>query len=325
MGYMTGLPRLPVHFSEMAFAPGAIADHLTSCAGMLPDPCANQSTVWDWLALGATATYGTVSEPCAFEAKFPDPRIYFWYSRGFTAGEVLAMSVRNPYQGIWVGDPLAAPFAAPPSVRILSPEPHLEQDGTIVLRIAVAAHEHGAPPVYLDLYVDGRHYTPVTRPLPPTGNDLVVQIGTNVFSYTVAPGEELAAAAAGLAWAINHDGRGRFTAAAHSDRVDIAVRNPLDEHDAPLAISAHAEKGFAKSLNIGVSAAAKQLEPAEDGIGRAGLTLHLGSSRSYEFDYPVDVTGFEPGEHTFSFVVRDGTAMQCQSQTNWSFQIPSRP
>ena len=111
------------------FAPGAIGDHLTSCAGQIPDPCLGQSSVWDWMRLGATASYGTVSEPCSFEVKFPDPMVAFWYARGFSAGEALAMSVRNPYQGIWVGDPLAAPFAAPPAVRIDSPARNAELDG----------------------------------------------------------------------------------------------------------------------------------------------------------------------------------------------------
>ncbi len=35
------------------------------------------------------------------------------------------------------------------------------------LQMSVAAHERGAPPVFLDLYIDGRHHAPVARPFAP--------------------------------------------------------------------------------------------------------------------------------------------------------------
>ncbi len=320
MGYMMGQAYLGTNLATLRLAPGALADHMTSCAGMLPDPCANQSTVWDWMQRGAVASYGTVSEPCAFEQKFPDPRSYFWYWRGFTAGEAMAMAVRNPYQGIWTGDPLAAPFAKPPAVAIESPAPGSTFTADTLLHIAVAAHEQGAPPVFIDLYVDGIHYAPIARPLAPTGNELLLEVGPDVFTYTLAPKENLIEAAAGLAWAVNADGHGRVTATAHADRVEITVKKPMDENGEPLTVSAAADRGFAKALNIGIQAGTPQLV-VEDGIGRAGLTVHLGGSRSYSFDYPVDLTGLDKGDHILSVVVRDGTAMQCQSRADLSFRI----
>ncbi len=323
LGYLTGRPTLPDTLASATFAPGAIAEHLTSCAGMVPDPCLNQSTVWDWMRLGATASYGTVTEPCAFKEKFPDPMVFFWYSRGFTAGEALAMSVRNPYQGLWVGDPLAAPFAAPPSVQIKSPARNAELDGEITLQIAVAAHERGAPPVFLDLYLDGRHHAPVTRPFAPVGNELVAQIGTNRFAYAIAPAEDLSAAAAGLAWAVNSKGAGQITANSKSDRVEISVRQPLGEDGQPLPFSVGSEQGFAQALYIGAAAGTDRLV-VEDGVGRAAAALHLGTARAFEVDYPLDLSALEPGPHVLTIVVRDGTAMQCQSQTDLPFRIPER-
>ena len=323
LGYLTGAPSLPANLAEATFAPGAIADHLTSCAGMLPDPCFNQSSVWDWMRLGAIASYGTVTEPCAFPEKFPDPMIYFWYVRGFTAGEALAMSVRNPYQGIWVGDPLAAPFSAPPSVAFLSPAPNAEVDGEVPLQISAAAHERGAPPVFLDLYIDGRHHAPVARPFAPVGNDLVAQIGSQRFAYTVAPGEDLFAAVAGLAWAINAKGGGQITATAKSDRIEITARSPLGEDGEPLPVSVTTEQGFAPALYIGGSAGTDRLRVA-DGTGRAAAAFHFGTTRAYEIEYPLDVSVLEPGPHTLTLVVRDGTAMHCQSQTDLPIRIPSR-
>jgi len=325
LGYLTGRPSLPTNLVQAAFAPGAIGDHLTSCAGMIPDPCFNQSSVWEWMKLGATASYGTVSEPCAFNVKFPDPMLFFWVARGFSLGEALAMSVRNPYQGLWVGDPLAAPFAAPPSVEIKSPARNAKVSGEITLQIAVNTHPKGMPPVFLDLYIDGRHSAPIVRPFAPVGNDLFAQIGPHRVVYTVAPGENLAAATAGLAWAINSKGRGDFTASARSDRLEISVPSPLDDDKKPLSFSVGSEKGFAKALYIGAKAGTDALRIGEDGIGRAAATLHLGDARSYEIPYPVNLSSLEPGYHTLTVVVRDGTAMQCQSQVELPLLIPDAP
>jgi len=323
LGYLTGRPRLPTNLVQATFAPGAIGDHLTSCAGMIPDPCLGQSTVWEWMKLGATASYGTVSEPCAFNVKFPDPMLFFWVARGFSLGEALAMSVRNPYQGLWVGDPLAAPFAAPPSVTIKSPARNTELSGEITLQIAVKAHDKGAPPVFLDLYVDGKHKAPITRPFAPVGNNLFAQVGEQRFTYTVAPGEDLFEATAGLVWAINSKGRGTLTASARADRLELSVQSPLDKDGKPLSFSIGSDKGFAKALYIGGKAGTDTLQIGEDGIGRAGATLYLGDARSYEIPYPVNLSAFEPGYHTLTVVVRDGTAMQCQSQTELPLQIPA--
>jgi len=324
LGYLTGCPIIPENLARAVFAPGAIADHLTSCAGMVPDPCFNQSTVWDWLRLGATASYGTVAEPCAYEVKFPRSDDRVWYARGFTAGEALAMSVRNPYQGIWVGDPLAAPFAAPPAVQINAPAFNAEIDGEVTLQIGLAAHERGAPPVFLDLYLDGRHRDPVVRPFAPAGNELVAQIGTNRFVYTIAPGENSFAAAAGLAWAINSKGGGQISAAAKSDRLVVSARSPLDADGQPLSFSVFAEQGSANGLYVGAKAGTDRLVVA-DGVGRAAASIHLGAVRSYEIEYPLDLSGLASGPHVLTLVARDGTAMQCQSQADLPFRIPPRP
>ena len=67
--------------------PGALADHLTSFGGRLADP-RQQSTVLDWLAAGATASHGTVSEPCNHLQKFPHSQVLLLhYLQGATALE----------------------------------------------------------------------------------------------------------------------------------------------------------------------------------------------------------------------------------------------
>jgi hypothetical protein len=244
--------------------------------------------------------------------------IAFWYWRGFTAGEALAMSVKNPYHGLFAGDPLAAPFARPPAVQVLAPEPGYATDGPVRLALSMKAHpDRGAPPIYLDLYIDGKFVRPVVRPLAPTGNDLVVQVGGETFSYTVAPGEDLQRAAAGLAWAVNSRGAGRIKARSVSDRVELTVAAPLDPAtNTPLPVTATAERGFAKDLYIGLRAGAPALVVDETtGEGHACIFVHLGSAENYAFEYPLDISALPPGPHTIGLVVRDGTAVQAQSQT----------
>ena len=90
---------------------GALADHLTSIGGVL-DGRHDQSTALEWIASGATASYGTVSEPCNHRQKFPHPQLLLLhYLRGSTAIEAYWKSVAWPQQGLFIGEPLAAPFA----------------------------------------------------------------------------------------------------------------------------------------------------------------------------------------------------------------------
>lgn len=91
------------------YVPGALADHLTSNGGDLFGT--EQMSALRWLEAGVTASYGTVTEPCAYADKFPATSVLVKnYFRGNTALEAYTKSVRQPSQGIFVGDPLARPF-----------------------------------------------------------------------------------------------------------------------------------------------------------------------------------------------------------------------
>lgn len=91
------------------YVPGALADHLTSNGGNLFGT--EQMSALRWLEAGVTASYGTVTEPCAYADKFPAASVLVKsYFRGNTALEAYTKSVRQPSQGIFVGDPLARPF-----------------------------------------------------------------------------------------------------------------------------------------------------------------------------------------------------------------------
>ncbi len=107
--YFTGLARVPA-LETLAFLPGALADHLTSFGGQLTD--SSQMSSLRWLEAGATASYGTVVEPCNHPQKFPLPvAAMFYYATGATAIEAYWKSVAWPGEGVFIGEPLARPFA----------------------------------------------------------------------------------------------------------------------------------------------------------------------------------------------------------------------
>ncbi len=107
--YQTGIPRVD-HPERIQWLPGALADHLTSHGGNLL-ATEGQMSALEWLESGATASYGTVSEPCNHLQKFPHPQVLLLhYLQGATAIEAYWRSLAWPGQGVLVGEPLAAPF-----------------------------------------------------------------------------------------------------------------------------------------------------------------------------------------------------------------------
>lgn len=106
--YFTGLVKVD-GLDTLRFQPGAVADHLTSSGGRLTD--SKQMSALRWLEAGATGSYGTVVEPCAWPSKFPNPGILMQhYVQGETLIEAYWKSVQMPGEGIFIGEPLAAPF-----------------------------------------------------------------------------------------------------------------------------------------------------------------------------------------------------------------------
>ena len=108
MIYETGLSSVP-DLDTLGFLPGALADHLTSNGGDLLG--SQQMSSLRWLEAGATASYGTVSEPCNYWQKFPNPMVLLrHYLAGDTAIEAYWKSLAWPMQGVVIGEPLAAPY-----------------------------------------------------------------------------------------------------------------------------------------------------------------------------------------------------------------------
>ena len=123
--YFTGLAKVG-QLARNRFLPGAAADHLTSFAGLLPG-ANDQMPATDWLAADATASYGTVEEPCNYAEKFsPASVLIEHYLRGATLIEAYWKSVAWPGQSLFVGEPLARPWSQSPSAVI--------KGGELVLR-----------------------------------------------------------------------------------------------------------------------------------------------------------------------------------------------
>ncbi len=95
---------------SVRLVPGALADHSTSQGGELL--VSGQMSSLRWLAAGATASDGTVGVPCKHWQKFPNPGVLLRrYRSGASAIDACWNSVAWPAQGVFIGEPLAAPFA----------------------------------------------------------------------------------------------------------------------------------------------------------------------------------------------------------------------
>jgi len=116
--YFTGLAGVPPALASNSFRAGAIADSLTSFGGYLPGGN-GQMPITSWLDAGATASYGTVEEPCNWTEKFSRASVLIdQYYRGATLIEAYWKSVQWPGQGLFVGEPLAQPFRDSPGFSV---------------------------------------------------------------------------------------------------------------------------------------------------------------------------------------------------------------
>ena len=117
--YFTGLTTVP-NIATNTYRPGAVADHLTSFGGFLPSGN-GQMPITQWLDAGATASYGTVEEPCNYNAKFSQASVLIdQYYRGATVLEAYWKSVQWPGQGLFIGEPLARPYANTPTLAVVN-------------------------------------------------------------------------------------------------------------------------------------------------------------------------------------------------------------
>lgn len=199
-GLLTGLANFALPTN--AFAPGGLGDSLTSFGGEIFES-SGQTSLLAFLEAGTAGSYGTVVEPCNYTEKFPDPMDYFYQTRGFSVAEAYYQSIRNPFQGLLVGEPLAAPFARPGSADWSSLTNGAVLKGQIALSLAFTAAPTNRPLAQADLFVDGVFFQTMTNLPPAAGNELSVVLNGFTITYTVPTNATLAAVAAGLAAALN--------------------------------------------------------------------------------------------------------------------------
>ena len=137
-----------------------------------------------FLNAGASGSYGTVIEPCAYPQKFPLPQDYFYQARGFSLAECYYMSLANPYQGLIVGEPLAAPFARPPVGAWINLPANSVLSGITNLTLQCTASTSNRPIQQVDLFLDGTWLQTLTNIPPAAGNQLYVTINGYPTNYT---------------------------------------------------------------------------------------------------------------------------------------------
>ena len=101
------------------FAPGSVADSYVSTSGRTFSPTSGgQSLVADLIAQGASGVCGYVSEPYVAYTTYPDI-LFDRYTKGFNLAESFyAACPMLFWKSVVIGDPILAPYATPPQVKI---------------------------------------------------------------------------------------------------------------------------------------------------------------------------------------------------------------
>ncbi len=279
------------------FVPGALADNLTSFGGQILQDNGAQLNLLALLAAGASGSYGTVVEPCAYLEKFPSPQVYFYQARGFALAECYYQSLTNPYQGLLVGEPLAAPFArrgqgawSTASGAILH--------GTTNLTVSFSAADARQPLQQVDLFIDGRWARTLTNIPPAPGNVLQATVNGRTITYTVPPNATIQSVAEGWAAAFFPlRNQTKVVAEAHGDRIELQYTDFSTA--GPLPLTVQSLVGSAPTLTTRARAAQPAfLESAAAGIRAftvtgtpgAGSVLGLTVSRTNSTQVTIGVT-----------------------------------
>jgi uncharacterized protein (TIGR03790 family) len=265
-GYQTGLWQFSILTN--VFVAGAMADSLTSYAGLIFQPN-DQTTLLVFLNAGASGSYGTVTEPCAYLEKFPSPQVYFYQARGFSLAECYYQSVVNPYQGLMVAEPLAAPFARPPAGAWTNWPANRVLSGVTNLAFRCAAGAPDRPVQQVDLFVDGLWLRTLTNIPPAAGNQLYVTVNGYTTHYTVPTNATIKSVAAGLANVLNQPAyalQSKAQAIVYGDRIclqftdtntagaqiPVSVSNALGSASAQTAFVAAAMTNFLDTVAYGL-------------------------------------------------------------------------
>src|SRR5262245_31639701 len=188
LGYQNGHYQFTI--SPNTFVPGAMADSLTSKGGIIFG-FNDHTTLLAFINAGASGSYGTVFEPCAYLEKFPSPQNYFYQARGFSLAECYYQSLANPYQGILVGEPLAAPFAKAPNAAWNNLPFNARLTGMTNLSLQIAGSDLQHPVQQVDLFLDGTFLQTVTNIAPTPNNIVYITVNGFPTNYTIPAGASI--------------------------------------------------------------------------------------------------------------------------------------
>ena len=214
----------PYVIGNSTFVPGGLADILTSWSGTLFE-FSGQINLLMLLGYGVTGCYGTVIEPCDYLPKFPSPQNYFYQARGFSMAECYYQSVTNPYQGLLVGEPLAAPFALAPGwglgrpARQRPPERHRP-----ISRSRSMRRMRFTRCSKWTCSWTARSLQTLTNIPPQNNNVLYVTLNGYPTNYTVPAGATILSVAANLTLRLNQAAYSNATkvqAVAYGDRIEL--------------------------------------------------------------------------------------------------------
>ena len=244
-GLLTGLAGFSLETN--AFVPGALGDSLTSFGGYILES-SGQTPSLAFLEAGASGSYGAVVEPCNWTQKFPDPVDYFYQARGFSVAEAYYQSLLNPFEGLFIGEPLAAPFARPGSPAWSSLTNGTVLSGTTTLSLSFTAATTNLPLAQADLFVDGTFFQTMTNLLPTAGNVLSVILNGYTNHYTVLTNETLSSAAVGLGGVLNLQSNLTHVAAIPvGDRIELQSLS-INVPGSNVIVSASSAMGSATNL-----------------------------------------------------------------------------
>ncbi|MCX6926526.1 MAG: TIGR03790 family protein, partial [Verrucomicrobia bacterium] len=263
-----------------SFVPGALADNFTSWGGTIFES-SGQFNILALLDFGVAGCYGTVVEPCGYLAKFPSPQNYFYQERGFSMAECYYQSVTNPYQGLLLGDPLAAPFAVAPTCAWNNLPVNALLSGTTNLSFQAEAADKRHPIQQVDLFVDGTYVRTLTNIPPSQSNSLFVTIRGQSVTYSVPANATIRSVTADLAAFLNIRTSATLASAiAHGDRIELQSLD-LTRPGAQVPISVGSAIGTASSLSTFVTASRTNfLDTAAFGT-RAFIVARTPSTDSY--------------------------------------------